>query len=119
YREFPSWRGGHGFVPFCPLPSCLPAPQATLALLVSRFVAPLRPLARWSATLLLDVELLQALRLPVPPRPARRLARLALRARAVAIRLGPPRPAGRPYRFRARSYPDGDYRLAELGPVPR
>jgi len=87
---------------------------ATIELMASWFPRLVRPLVRRGATALLDEPLLDALGLAHPPVALRRLARSSLRLRALLIRLGPPRPDGRPSVLRSRSYPAG-YSLAALG----
>ncbi|MEO6701163.1 MAG: oxygenase MpaB family protein [Jatrophihabitantaceae bacterium] len=115
YQQFSDLLDEYERAHFGYRPASRAVADATLRLLGSWYPRPLRPLARWTAVLLLDRELAAALRLPAGPAVARWLVRAGLRARALAIRLGPPRPASRPYRIRTRTYPTG-YRLDELGP---
>jgi hypothetical protein len=65
----------------------------------------------------MDDRLLDAFGFPRPPRPLRRAVEAALRARARALRLMPPRRRPRlRTAMRHRSYPQG-WRLEELGPA--
>ncbi len=91
--------------------------DATLDLMASWWPRRLRRPVRWGATFLLDDHLLAALGLRRPPAVLRALARSGLRLRALLVRLGPPRPEDRPFRFTARSYPDG-YVVDRLGATP-
>jgi hypothetical protein len=116
YQDFCALLTDYERANFGYLPASRAVADATLDLLASWFPRPLRPIARWGTTLLLDDELVAALRLPSRPAAIRRLARSALRLRALVIRLGPTRSDSQPYRLRLRSYPDG-YQLADLGPA--
>ncbi|MFI8199635.1 oxygenase MpaB family protein [Streptomyces sp. NPDC085942] len=93
--------------------------DATLALMGSWYPAPLAPLVRGAARALLDDSLLTAFRYRRPGPVARGLTRGALRLRARAVRLMPPR--RRPHYARQnpeiKGYPDG-YEIAKLGTFP-
>jgi hypothetical protein len=96
--------------------------DSTLALMASWYPSLLAPAVRGASKALLDDSLLRAFRYD-PPRPAvRTLVRGALRARARAVRLMPPR--RKPHYARQNpeikgypGYPTG-YSLAELGTFP-
>ncbi|MFJ6016239.1 oxygenase MpaB family protein [Streptomyces sp. NPDC092952] len=94
--------------------------DATLDLMGSWYPRPLAPVARKAALALLDDSLLQAFRYPRPGAAARNLTRGALRLRARAMRLLPPRT--HPHYARqnpeVKGYQDG-YEVAELGTFPR
>lgn len=94
--------------------------DATLDLMASWYPRPLAPAVRAASKALLDDALLRVFRYP-PPHPAvRHTVRRALRLRARAVRLLPPR--RRTHQARQNStikgYPAG-YRIAELGTFPR
>ncbi|MGC5342015.1 oxygenase MpaB family protein [Streptomyces sp. DT24] len=93
--------------------------DATLALMASWYPSALAPLVRGASLALLDDPLLRAFRYERPGPLARRLTRGALRARARAVRLLPPR--SRPHHARQnpeiKGYPNG-YELSELGTFP-
>ncbi|MEU0983224.1 oxygenase MpaB family protein [Streptomyces griseus] len=93
--------------------------DATLALMASWYPAPLAPLVRGASLALLDDSLLGAFRYPRPGPVARRVTRGALRLRARAVRLLPPRRT--PHYARQnpeiKGYPNG-YEIAELGTFP-
>ncbi|OEJ23777.1 peptidase [Streptomyces agglomeratus] len=93
--------------------------DATLALMASWYPRPLAPLVRRASIALLDDALLRAFRYDAPPPAARAVVRGALRLRARAVRLLPPR--GTPHYARQnpeiRSYPGG-YTVANLGTFP-
>lgn len=93
--------------------------DATLDLMGSWYPAPLAPLVRGAARALLDDSLLRAFRYPRPHPAARKAAQGALRLRARAVRLLPPRRA--PHHARQnpeiKGYPNG-YEVAELGTFP-
>ncbi|MBT2384522.1 oxygenase MpaB family protein [Streptomyces sp. ISL-11] len=93
--------------------------DATLDVMASWYPRPLAPLVRGASMALLDDSLLHAFRYE-PPHPATRaLVRGALRARAKAVRLLPPRRT--PHYARQnpeiKGYPNG-YVLADLGTFP-
>ena len=90
--------------------------DATIAVFQSWFPAPLRPSARHGVLALTDPPVRAALGQPRAPRGMETLAHRALRARALFVRLLPPRPESRPKTPRPRSYPDG-YTLADIGPA--
>jgi hypothetical protein len=83
------------------------------------FPQPARPLVRRSIHALLDEPLRHAFGYPEPPPGLEALLVAGLRARAVAVRLLPPRrrPRLRTGMRRRRTYPRG-YSLEELGPPP-
>lgn len=90
----------------------------TVALFAAWFPRPLRPAVRTGVRAMLDEPMLRAFGFdPAPPAVAR-LARAGLRARALALRLAPPRkrstlgvsPRNRTYP----GYPDGDRGLATI-----
>lgn len=93
--------------------------DATLALMGSWYPAPLAPLVRRASLALLDDSLLRAFRYERPGAVARGLTRGALRLRARAVRLLPPRRT--PHYARQnpeiKGYPDG-YEAAALGTFP-
>jgi hypothetical protein len=89
--------------------------EATIAIFEGWFPRFLRPLARRGVLALTDTPLRQALGLPRAPRILEIGAHRALKARALAVRLLPPRPSTRPKKPYTRSYPDG-YALDEVGP---
>ncbi|MDX3505919.1 oxygenase MpaB family protein [Streptomyces sp. ATCC51928] len=93
--------------------------DATLALMASWYPAPLAPVVRGASLALLDDSLLRAFRYPRPGPVARGLTRGALRLRARAVRLLPPRRT--PHYARQnpeiKGYPEG-YEVAELGTFP-
>lgn len=90
--------------------------EATIAIFEGWFPRSLRPLARQGVLALTDAPLRQALGLPRAPRILEIGARRALKARALAVRLMPPRPSSRPKKPYTRSYPDG-YALQDIGPA--
>ncbi|GHF64765.1 oxygenase MpaB family protein [Streptomyces fimicarius] len=93
--------------------------DATLALMASWYPAPLAPVVRGASLALLDDSLLRAFRYRRPGPVARGLTRGALRLRARAVRLLPPRRT--PHYARQnpeiKGYPEG-YEVAELGTFP-
>ncbi|MCG7528284.1 DUF2236 domain-containing protein [Streptomyces sp. OfavH-34-F] len=93
--------------------------DATLDLMASWYPRPLAPLVRGASLALLDDPLLRAFRYERPAAAARGLTRGALRLRARAVRLMPPR--RRPHYARQnpeiKGYPDG-YEVASLGTFP-
>ncbi|MFF7728991.1 oxygenase MpaB family protein [Streptomyces sp. NPDC008001] len=93
--------------------------DATLDLMASWYPRPLAPLVRGASKALLDDSLLRAFRYERPHPAARALVRGALRTRARAVRLLPPRRT--PHYVRQnpeiKGYPDG-YVVAELGTFP-
>ncbi|WP_103508463.1 oxygenase MpaB family protein [Streptomyces sp. SM13] len=93
--------------------------DATLALMASWYPAPLAPVVRGASLALLDDSLLRAFRYRRPGPVARGLTRGALRLRARAVRLLPPRRT--PHYARQnpeiKGYPEG-YEIAGLGTFP-
>ncbi|MFI0980812.1 oxygenase MpaB family protein [Streptomyces sp. NPDC021093] len=93
--------------------------DATLDLMASWYPAPLAPLVRGAARALLDDSLLRAFRYERPHPLARSAVRGALRLRARAVRLLPPRST--PHYARQnpeiKGYPNG-YEVAALGTFP-
>ncbi|GHA97533.1 peptidase [Streptomyces chryseus] len=93
--------------------------DATLALMASWYPRPLAPLVRRAALALLDDTLLEAFRYDPPAPAVRAVVRGALRLRARAVRLLPPRT--KPHYARQnpeiKGYPDG-YTVADLGTFP-
>ncbi|GAA2936937.1 oxygenase MpaB family protein [Streptomyces enissocaesilis] len=93
--------------------------DATLALMASWYPRPLASLARGASLALLDDALLRAFRYDPPAPAARALVRGALRLRARAVRLMPPRST--PHYARQnpeiKGYPGG-YTVANLGTFP-
>lgn len=93
--------------------------DATLELMASWYPRPLAPIVRGASLALLDDSLLRAFRYGQPSAAARSLTRGALRLRARAVRLMPPRT--RPHYARQnpeiRGYRDG-YEVAALGTFP-
>ncbi|MDJ1640384.1 oxygenase MpaB family protein [Streptomyces pakalii] len=93
--------------------------DATLALMASWYPAPLARVVRGASLALLDDSLLKAFRYRRPGLVARGLTRGALRMRARAVRLLPPR--RKPHYARQnpeiKGYPDG-YEIAGLGTYP-
>lgn len=93
--------------------------DATLELMASWYPRPLAPIVRGASLALLDDSLLRAFRYGHPSAAARSLTRGALRLRARAVRLMPPRT--RPHYARQnpeiRGYRDG-YEVAALGTFP-
>jgi hypothetical protein len=95
--------------------------QASRELLVGRFPAPLGPVAGALADALLDDRLRQAVGIGRPPWPIRTVLHLALRARALLLRLRPPRQepvqaAGHKYGVPVASAYPGGYEVSDLGP---
>ncbi|MFS0696529.1 oxygenase MpaB family protein [Streptomyces nitrosporeus] len=93
--------------------------DATLALMGSWYPRPLAPVVRKAALALLDDSLLRAFRYERPGPVVRGLTRGALRLRARAVRLMPPRSTARYARQNPeiKGYPDG-YEVARLGTFP-
>ncbi|MFI1226706.1 MULTISPECIES: oxygenase MpaB family protein [unclassified Streptomyces] len=93
--------------------------DATLALMASWYPAPLAPVVRGAGLALMDDSLLKAFRYRRPGPVARGLTRGALRLRARAVRLLPPRQT--PHYARQnpeiKGYPDG-YDIEGLGTFP-
>jgi hypothetical protein len=93
--------------------------DATLGLMASWYPKPLAPMLRTTSLALLDDSLLRAFRYAPPAPAARTLVRGALRLRARAVRLLPPRSV--PHYARqnpeVKGYPKG-YRVPELGTFP-
>ncbi|MER6120395.1 oxygenase MpaB family protein [Streptomyces sp. NPDC001743] len=93
--------------------------DATLELMTSWYPRPLAPIVRGASLALLDDSLLRAFRYEQPSAAARALTRGALRLRARAVRLLPPR--AKPHYARQnpeiKGYPDG-YEVAALGTFP-
>lgn len=122
YGEFESCLDDHEAAHFGWDPAARRVSDSTLELMASWYPSVLAPAVRGASKALLDDSLLEAFRYG-PPRPAvRRLVQGALRARARAVRLMPPRSA--PHYARQNpeikgypGYPDG-YRLEDLGTFP-
>lgn len=93
--------------------------DATLALMGSWYPAPLAPVVRTAALALLDDSLLRAFRYGRPSLVARALTHGALRLRARAVRLLPPRSTAHYARQNPeiKGYPNG-YEVARLGTFP-
>ncbi|MFH9469596.1 oxygenase MpaB family protein [Streptomyces clavifer] len=93
--------------------------DATLALMGSWYPGPLAPVVRTAALALLDDSLLRAFRYERPGRVARGLTHGALRLRARAVRLLPPRSHAHHARQNPeiKGYPNG-YDIARLGTFP-
>lgn len=93
--------------------------DATLALMGSWYPGPLAPVVRKASLALLDDALLRAFRYERPGPVARHLTRGALRLRAKAVRLLPPRSTAHYARQNPeiKGYPDG-YEVGELGTFP-
>jgi hypothetical protein len=89
--------------------------DATIAIFQGWFPRFAAPLARRGVLSIMDEPLRQALGLPRAPRALEVAADRGLRARAVFVRLMPPRPERMPKKPRPRSYPDG-YTLDDIGP---
>lgn len=93
--------------------------DATLALMASWYPRPLTPLVRGASLALLDDSLLRAFRYERPGPVTRGVTRGALRLRARAVRLLPPR--SKPHYARQnpeiKGYPDG-YEIPALGTFP-
>ena len=89
--------------------------QATLDLFGSWYPKALSGAVSEAGKLLMEPHLLAAFRFDEPSSRSRRIAELALKARAVVVRHGPVRPDSRPVAPKPLAYPDG-YTLAELGP---
>src|SRR5690606_31852957 len=89
--------------------------DATLRLFGEWYPGKVGAVVSRAARLLMDPHLLEAFDYPQPPDFARKLARLALRARAKVIRYGPVRPDHRPVATRPPTYPQG-WTIQELGP---
>lgn len=81
--------------------------DATLRLFGEWYPGKVGAVVSRAARLLMDPHLLEAFGYPQPPDFARKLARLALRARAKVIRYGPVRPDHRPVAPRPPTYPQG------------
>lgn len=93
--------------------------DATLALMASWYPRPLAPVVRKASLALLDDALLRVFRYERPGPVARSLTRGALRLRARAVRLLPPRSTAHYARQNPeiKGYPDG-YEVAALGTFP-
>ncbi|MEV0494292.1 oxygenase MpaB family protein [Streptomyces atratus] len=93
--------------------------DARLALMGSWYPGPLAPVVRKAGLALLDDALLRAFRYERPGAVARHLTRGALRLRARAVRLLPPRSTAHYARQNPeiKGYPDG-YEVGELGTFP-
>lgn len=93
--------------------------DATLALMASWYPGPLAPVLRKASLALLDDALLRAFRYERPGPVARGLTRGALRLRARAVRLLPPRASAHYARQNPeiKGYPDG-YEIGGLGTFP-
>jgi len=102
YEGFSELLDGYEAAHFRYLPAGRAVADATLDLMASWWPRPLRRIVRWGSTFLLDDHLLDALGLARPPSLLRALARLGLRLRALVIRLGRPRPEGRPFVYTPR-----------------
>ncbi|GAA2794623.1 oxygenase MpaB family protein [Saccharopolyspora taberi] len=89
--------------------------QATLDLFGSWYPRVLSGAVSEAGKLLMEPHLLAAFRFEEPSPRGRRIAELALKARALAVRLGPVRPDSRPSVPKPLTYPGG-YTLADLGP---
>jgi hypothetical protein len=90
--------------------------EATRELFLSWFAPPLRPFLRPAIHALMDPPLIEAFGFPRPSRAMQAMVLGALRLRARALRIWPPR--RRPKlrtEMRHRSYPQG-YTMADLGP---
>ncbi|MCW2948190.1 MAG: hypothetical protein JWR24_4907 [Actinoallomurus sp.] len=90
--------------------------EATIAIFQGWFPGFLRPLARRGVVALTDPPLRQALGLRRSSRAMETVADRTLKARAIVVRLLPPRPDSRPKKPHTRSYPGG-YTLADIGPA--
>lgn len=123
FEEFESFLDKYEAEHFAWDPDSRRVSDSTLALMASWYPAPLAPVVRGASRALLDESLLRAFRYD-PPRPAvRRLVEGALRTRARAVRLMPPR--RKPHFARQNpeikgypGYPAG-YRLEDLGTFPK
>lgn len=123
FGEFESFLDKYEAEHFAWDPDSRRVSDSTLALMASWYPAPLAPVVRGASRALLDESLLRAFRYD-PPRPAvRRLVEGALRTRARAVRLMPPR--RKPHFARQNpeikgypGYPAG-YRLEDLGTFPK
>jgi hypothetical protein len=116
YESFEQFNLEYEREHFRPAPSNGRVGGATVAMFLSWLPTPLRPLARPAMYALMDEPLIAAFGFPRPSRALRRLVESGLKARAVLLRLLPPRE--RPLlrtSMRQRSYPNG-YRIEELGP---
>ncbi|MGW8887536.1 oxygenase MpaB family protein [Streptomyces sp. NPDC055749] len=93
--------------------------DATLALMASWYPRPLSRVARGASLALLDDSLLRAFRYERPSAVARGLTRAALRLRARAVRLLPPRSTAHYARLNPeiKGYPNG-YQVGALGTFP-
>lgn len=89
--------------------------DATLSLFASWYPKPVAPVVPGLARTMLDPHLLRAFGYQLPAAVSAKAARLALRARAGLLRVGPVRPASRPVTPAPLSYPNG-YRIENLGP---
>jgi uncharacterized protein (DUF2236 family) len=90
--------------------------EATIAIFQGWFPRVLRPLARRGVLALTDAPLRQALGLRRSSRTMETAADRVLKARAMVVRLLPPRPDSRPKKPDTRSYPGG-YTLGQIGPA--
>ncbi len=89
--------------------------EATMGLFGSWFPRPLSGVVRSATRLLLEPHLLEALGLRHPPAFARTAVALALKARGLVLRMGPPRSDASPVYPQPISYPHG-HSLTDLGP---
>lgn len=92
--------------------------DATLSLFASWYPKPAARVVPGVARTMMDPHLLRAFGYQLPAAASAKAARLALRARANLLRVGPVRPDSRPVAPDPVSYPNG-YRIEDLGPGPR
>lgn len=89
--------------------------EATMGLFGSWFPRPLSGVVSSATRLLMEPHLLDALGLRHPPAFARTAVAFALKARGLALRMGPPRSGASRVYPQPASYPQG-YSLTDLGP---
>lgn len=116
YEEFASLLDGYEREHYTFTEPAHRVAEATIAIFQGWFPRFARPLARQGVLAMTDPPLRDALGLRRAPRALEAAADRALRARALAVRLMPPRPEFLPKKPRPRSYPQG-YTLDELGPA--
>lgn len=119
YEAFADLMDGYEAEHFALHPGGRRVADATLALMLTFYPRPLRPLVEIFSRALMDDPLLEAFGYRRPPRWVVRLSRSGLRMRGRVAGLLPPRRSVKPLNEypRIKSYPDG-YRVEELGTFP-
>ena len=115
YDDYERFLDAYEAENFAFVPSNRRVAEATIRIFTGWYPSFMRPLLYRTTVALFDTPLREALGLPAQPRWLTVVLEKALRTRARAMRLMPPRPESRPYQHNARTYPFG-YRLSDLGP---